>query len=93
MTRLIDADALLESLKDTSVFLSYDETVLNKITNAPTVQREPDATTSPDRNILEQLLYAVESKFPNETRFETALRYIKQAENKPCNPASAALKE
>jgi hypothetical protein len=29
---------------------------------------------------LEQLLYAVERKFPCETRFETALRYIREAE-------------
>jgi hypothetical protein len=26
----------------------------------------------------EQLIYAVASKFPNESRFETALRYIQQ---------------
>ncbi len=30
--------------------------------------------------MLEQLLYAVERKFPDESRFETALRYIQQAE-------------
>lgn len=29
---------------------------------------------------LEQLLYAVGRKFPGETRFETALRYIREAE-------------
>jgi hypothetical protein len=29
---------------------------------------------------LEQLLYAVERKHPGETRFETALRYIREAE-------------
>lgn len=28
-----------------------------------------------------ELLYAVARKFPNETRHETALRYIKQAED------------
>jgi hypothetical protein len=28
------------------------------------------------------LLMAVKTKYPNETRYETALRYIKQAENK-----------
>ncbi len=27
-----------------------------------------------------ELIMAVESKYPNETRYETALRYIKQAE-------------
>jgi hypothetical protein len=30
--------------------------------------------------MLEKLLYAVERKFPDESRFETALRYIQQAE-------------
>jgi hypothetical protein len=30
---------------------------------------------------LQKLLYAVQRKFPGETRFETALRYIQQAEN------------
>ena len=29
-----------------------------------------------------ELLLAVISKFPNETRHETALRYIKEAENR-----------
>lgn len=29
---------------------------------------------------LNELLMAVESKYPDETRFETALRYIRQAE-------------
>ena len=29
---------------------------------------------------LEKLLYAVERKFPGETRFETALRYIREVE-------------
>lgn len=38
-----------------------------------------------------QLLYAVERKFPGETRHETALKYIKQAESwangcKNCGP-------
>jgi hypothetical protein len=31
---------------------------------------------------LDELLYAVERKFPGETRFETALRYIREAEAK-----------
>ena len=30
-----------------------------------------------------ELLYAVERKFPNETRHETALRYIQEAERVP----------
>lgn len=35
-----------------------------------------------------ELLYAVASKFPNETRHQTALRYIKQRENPPAEPMS-----
>jgi hypothetical protein len=30
-----------------------------------------------------ELLYAVETKIPNESRHQTALRYIKERENKP----------
>ena len=29
-----------------------------------------------------ELLWAVENKYPDETRHETALRYIKEAENR-----------
>lgn len=29
----------------------------------------------------EELIFAVESKFPNETRHQTALRYIKEREH------------
>jgi hypothetical protein len=38
-----------------------------------------------------ELIYHVETKFPMETRHETALRYIKNAENRsygPSNPVS-----
>ncbi len=37
-----------------------------------------------------QLIYAVESKFPNETRHETALRYIRQSENQDHGPVQEA---
>lgn len=30
----------------------------------------------------DQLIYAVECKFPGESRFETALRYIRERENR-----------
>ena len=33
-----------------------------------------------DWNLYYELLYAVVRKFPNETRHETALRYIREAE-------------
>jgi hypothetical protein len=35
-----------------------------------------------------ELLYAVESKHPGETRHETALRYIRQAEEFPVRAAT-----
>lgn len=45
-----------------------------------------------DKAQLNKLLYAVASKFPNETRFETALRYIRQAERGDnCNVAATAI--
>ena len=37
-----------------------------------------------------ELLYGVGSKFPNETRHETALRYIQNAETHNNRPAKAA---
>lgn len=37
------------------------------------------------RKKYNELLFAVESKFPNETRHETALRYIKEAEENANN--------
>ena len=36
------------------------------------------------------LLYAVHRKFPNETRHETALRYIQNAESHDSNPPQKA---
>ena len=44
MTRLIDADALLEALKEFE-FSHVLENIYDLITNAPTVQREPFAYT------------------------------------------------
>lgn len=38
---------------------------------------------------LDELLYAVERKFHGETRFETALRYIREAEAKSAAATSA----
>ena len=39
---------------------------------------------------LDTLLYEVQRKFPGETRFQTALRYIKEVETQPSQAASAA---
>jgi hypothetical protein len=37
------------------------------------------------RNAYYELLFSVANKYPDESRHETALRYIRQAENQ-CNP-------
>lgn len=36
-----------------------------------------------------ELLFAVGNKYPNESRHETALRYIRQAESLPSGPAQS----
>jgi len=47
-----------------------------------------------NRSILyEELIYQIANKTPNETRHETALRYIKQAEERCNGPAQAANKK
>lgn len=38
-----------------------------------------------------ELIYAVGNKYPGETRHETALRYIRQAENRDLGPAQQAI--
>lgn len=42
------------------------------------------------RNLYNDLLYQVASKFPNETRHETAKRYIAQQETKVSNGTAIA---
>ena len=42
---------------------------------------EQPASMGPEPKLYYELLYAVESKHPNETRHETALRHIRNAEN------------
>lgn len=77
----------------------------SEITGEPRERLAPDALTLLDR-LLEwheqeiaeatkpyhELLYTVGNKFEGETRHETALRYIKMAENQD-NPPAEALKE
>lgn len=38
--------------------------------------------------LYDELIYEVQSKFPNETRHETALRYIRERENQASKEAS-----
>ena len=49
----------------------------------------PDAAGERER-LYEELLFAVGNKYPNETRHQTALRYIRQAEE-PHGAADAAM--
>ena len=55
------------------------------------VQRQEGKTPAQLKSALQikydELLMSVQRKFPDETRHETALRYIKEAENKPCGEA------
>jgi hypothetical protein len=41
------------------------------------------------REKYEELIYQVETKYPNESRHETAKRYIHERENRPLPTASA----
>lgn len=40
-----------------------------------------------------ELLYAVASKYPDETRHQTALRYIQQAESKNNHPEASQVEQ
>lgn len=42
--------------------------------------------------LYNELIYAVGKKYPGETRHQTALRYIREAENKKCIIAMDATK-
>ncbi len=59
-----------------SVILNCDTPPEGAIYTKPFSQQKPLSEVQ-----LETLLYAVERKFPNETRYETALRYIRQVES------------
>lgn len=58
-------------------------------------QRALDAEAARDRlrELYEELIYAVGNKYEGESRHQTALRYIKRAEEVVERPAQAALKE
>ena len=60
--------------------------------SAPRVESRTDVSVK-----YQELLYAVETKHPGETRHETALRYIRQAETprdtKACSVAPSSREE
>ena len=64
------------------IYILYLERKLEKL--------KKEATSTQDHNAYYELLMAVQRKFHNESRHETALRYIKEAENKPCGCANSA---
>lgn len=45
------------------------------------------------RTRYHELLYGVASRYPGETRHETALRYIREAENRPSSGPDQAEKK
>ena len=54
------------------------------------VESERDALQARVAELEEQygeLIFAVATKYPDETRHQTALRYIQQAENREASPA------
>jgi hypothetical protein len=78
-------DSIKKALKGASPFFDIDVALsLHSDTSAL------DALTK-DAELYKELLYAVGSKYPNETRHQTALRYIRRAEE-PCT-ISAAMNE
>ena len=58
----------------------------NKMTGKRTIKR-----LKRSEELYLELIYAVEHKFPDETRHQTALRYIREVENKVCEPAKEAV--
>lgn len=62
----------------------------------PLPKGDPELVFAPESDIsakYHELLYAVEQKFPNESRHETALRYIRNAENGCCRAVGNIEKE
>ena len=60
-----------------SLFVSLEKII--KLLTPHLYIPEPPKT---EREQLNELLYSVETKIPGESRFDTALRYIREAENK-----------
>ena len=58
--------------------------------SGPSEVDQGPAASDDKRDAYYELLYAVARKFPGETRHQTALRYIQQAENQPDNRAMNA---
>jgi hypothetical protein len=59
------------------VDIAEGSTTANSLQHIAKIARQALSTTD---DLYHQLLYAVGRKYPGETRHETALRYIRQAE-------------
>ncbi len=65
-----------------NLYLRYLERKIKK--------RELATSSTASYYSIDTLIMAVRTKFPEESRFDTALRYIRQAENKPSGSAKAS---
>lgn len=78
---------------DGAVAVWVDE--IESVLAAHCAQAQPPAASVPDAmqelaDKYHELLWAVARKFPGETRHETALRYIREAELQSCEPKCGA---
>jgi DNA-binding FadR family transcriptional regulator len=87
-----DKDAELTDLKERVRELEADlEGVQNSYKTGMELYLALKAENTVLRETYNELIMAVESKFPGETRHETALRYIQQGERRDSSPAREAL--
>ena len=78
-------------------YISSEIAVFNEaLAQHDSVQAKPEPEQKDEKGrpltdeLYNELLFAVGNKYPNETRHQTALRYIQQAEMKSNQPAKAA---
>ena len=86
----IDIDKIIDANMTVTDHLLRDAirgVVVAAVGEAVAAEREACAS---EQEKYRQLLMAVSRKFPNETRHETALRYIVEAESKADNTAKTA---
>ena len=82
---------LAEALRQAITAGDFQRCVMNEGgTHKQAVTYLPYREVSRLRPLYEELLYAVATKHDNETRHETALRYITERENRIEGPASEA---
>ena len=81
----IDSNGTVAFLSDSEVSeacqLLNAKTNLGERSEPPTALLGEAATEKTANELYHELIYAVEKKFPDETRHQTALRYIMEAES------------